>query len=75
MIRGVLTYIRALPNMEDYDRICTDLFGSPKDPRGMKLRDAVRYFQVDLVGTPFYESTFFLKAFDPVVRVEPMRVF
>lgn len=45
VIRAVVNYIRALPSIEDFEKIGSDVFGSPKDPRIKKIRDSLKYYQ------------------------------
>ncbi len=44
VIRAVVKYIRALPKIDDYDQLGTDVFGDPKDQRVRKLRASVQYY-------------------------------
>ncbi len=46
VIRAVVNYVRALPSIDDFDKIGNDVFGSDKDPRIRKLRESVKYYQV-----------------------------
>ena len=45
MIQAVINYVRALPNIDDIEAICKDVFDYPeKDPKVKKLRESLRYF-------------------------------
>ena len=44
VIRAVINYIRALPSIDDYETLGSDIFGDPKDPRISKLRQSVKYY-------------------------------
>lgn len=44
VIRAVVNYIRTIQSAEDLEAIATDVFGSPKDPRLRKLREAIKYY-------------------------------
>ena len=45
VIRAVVNYVRALPNIDDIEAICKDVFDCPeKDPKVKKLRESLRYF-------------------------------
>ena len=45
VIRCVVNYIRALAKIDDYERICEDVFGSPDDPRMKRLKASLLYYQ------------------------------
>jgi hypothetical protein len=48
VIRAVVNYVRALPSIDDFDKIGNDVFGSEKDQRIRKLRESVKYYQVTI---------------------------
>lgn len=45
MIRAVVNYVRALPTVDDIDKIGNDVFGTDKEVKVRKLRDSVKYYQ------------------------------
>jgi hypothetical protein len=46
VIRAVVNYVRALPSIDDFDKIGSDVFGADKDAKVKKLRESVKYYQV-----------------------------
>ena len=44
VIRAVVQYIRALPHIDDYEQLCQDVFGAPKDPRVKRLKASMTYY-------------------------------
>jgi hypothetical protein len=44
VIRCVVNYIRALSKIDDYERICNDVFGFPDDPRLTQLKASLLYY-------------------------------
>ena len=41
----MVNYVRALPSIDDFDKIATDVFGPDKEAKMRKLRDSVKYYQ------------------------------
>jgi len=44
VIRAVVNYIRTLVNIDDIDALGTEIFGSSADPRIVKLKEVVEYY-------------------------------
>ena len=40
-----MNYVRALPSIDDFDKIAADVFGPEKEAKIRKLRDSVKYYQ------------------------------
>ena len=40
-----MSYLRALPTIDDFERIGEDIFGSSSDPRVKKLKKSLQYYQ------------------------------
>ena len=45
MIRAVVNYVRALPTIDDIDKIGNDVFGTDKEAKVRRLRESVKYYQ------------------------------